>query len=91
VRNYLLPLLRRSAVDDRTMTDVTTLRQRALPLLERVLPLTLAEVQFLDDINDRGVIDPALLTADKTLADRIKTCSALMWKAQNVRQYKRLT
>jgi predicted nucleotidyltransferase component of viral defense system len=90
VRNYLLPLLRGSAVDDRTMTDVATLRQRALPLLERVLPLTSAEVRFLDDINDRGVIDPALLTADDTLADRIRACPALMWKAQNVREYKGL-
>jgi hypothetical protein len=90
VRNYLLPLLRGSAVDDRTMTDVATLRQRALPLLERVLPLTSVEVQFLDDINDRGVINPALLTADDTLADRIRICPALLWKAQNVRQYKGL-
>jgi len=90
VRNYLLPLLRRSAMDDRTMTDVTTLRQRALPLLERVLPLTSTEVQFLNDINDRGVIDPALLTADDALADRIRICPALLWKAQNVRQYKGL-
>ena len=91
VINYLLPLLRRSAVDDRTMTDVATLRQRALPLLERVLPLTSVEVQFLDNINNRGVIEPALLTADKTLADRIRICPALMWKVQNVRQYKGLT
>jgi hypothetical protein len=89
VRNYLIPLLRRSAVDDSTMTHVATLRQRALPLLEHVLPLTSAEVQFLNDINDRGVVEPALLTADETLADRIRTCPALMWKAQNVRQYKR--
>ena len=91
VRNYLLPLLRGSAVDDTTMTDVTTLRQRALPLLERVLPLTPAEIQFLDDINDRGVIDPDLLTVHDTLADRIRICPALLWKAQNVRQYKGLT
>jgi hypothetical protein len=73
------------------MTDVATLRQRALPLLEHVLPLTSAEVQFLDNINDRGVIEPALLTANDTLADRIRACPALMWKVQNVRQYKGLT
>jgi hypothetical protein len=72
------------------MTDVMTLKQRALPLLERVLPLTSAEVQFLNGINDRGAIEPALLTADETLADRIRTCPALLWKAQNVRQYKGL-
>ncbi len=90
VRNYLLPLLRRSAADDTTMTDVTTLRQQSLPLLERVLPRTPTEIQFLEHINDRGVIEPALLTSDDALADRIRICPALMWKAQNVRQYKGL-
>lgn len=90
VRNYLLPLLRRSATDDTTMTDVTTLRQRCLPLLERVLPLMPTEIEFLEYINDHGIIEPALLTSDAALADRIRVCPALVWKVQNVRQYKGL-
>lgn len=90
VRNYLLPLLRRSATDSTTITDATALRQRCLPLLERVLPLLPSEIEFLEYINDRGIIEPALLTSDEALADRIRVCPALVWKTQNVRQYKGL-
>jgi hypothetical protein len=88
VRNYLIPLLPHDRVDDREMTDVATLRRLALQLLERVFPLTSAEAQFLDGVNDHGIIDPGFLTTDAALADRIRSCPALMWKAQNVREYK---
>jgi hypothetical protein len=88
VRKYLTPLLPRDKVDDRETTDVAALRRQALLLLERVLPLTSAEVQFLDGVNDHGIIDPGFLTTDVALADRIRSCPALLWKAQNVREYR---
>lgn len=58
--------------------------------LSAVLPLTDSERAFLDLVLDRGVIDPALLTADASLQRRIQGQPLLEWKALNVKRHKGL-
>jgi len=59
--------------------------------LSAVLPFTDSERTFLDLLLDRGVINPALLTADESLQRRIQCQPLLEWKALNVRQHKGLS
>ena len=56
-------------------------------ILSLVLPLTSREREFLDGLNDRGQINPGLLTEDARLQDVIRTHPGLLWKALNVRQH----
>ena len=57
--------------------------------LRAVLPLSDREREFIERINGIGVIAPDLLTDDKELANRIARHPALLWKALNVRDFKR--
>lgn len=57
--------------------------------LSAVLPFTDSERTFLNLLLDRGVIDPTLLTEDKSLQRRIQCQPLLEWKALNVRRHKR--
>ena len=59
--------------------------------LSAVLPFTNSEREFLDLLLDRGVIDPTLLTADKSFQRCIQAQPLLKWKALNVRQHKGLS
>jgi hypothetical protein len=56
--------------------------------LSVILPFTDAERAFLDRLLDHGHVEPSLLTDDPALADRILRHPALLWKAQNVREFK---
>ena len=58
--------------------------------LEAVLPLRAAETEFLDHLLDKGKVEPALLTTDTDLQDRIGSQPLLAWKASNVRRFKGL-
>ena len=55
------------------------------------LSLTESERAFLDGINDRGEILPALLTDDERLRAIITTHPALAWKTLNVRRHQGLS
>lgn len=55
--------------------------------LHIVLPLSPAELEFLDRLLDHGEIVPTLLTADSYMAQRLAEHPMLEWKAQNVRQH----
>ena len=57
-------------------------------LLEKVLPLTAEEQEFIERLNDRGDIAPELLTNDPVMQARIREHPALHWKALNVRQHR---
>ena len=90
LRSTLFPVLRTdhlagladpSAWADRIVEESCT-------ALSAVLPFTDSEREFLDRIVDHGEIEPALLTDDPELADRILHHPALLWKAQNVREFK---
>ena len=56
--------------------------------LSAVLPFTDPELRFLDLLLDQGEIDPALLTADESLQQRIRSQPLLEWKALNVKRFK---
>jgi len=55
--------------------------------LSMVLPLKENERRFLDVLLERGEINPALITSDHELQERIKRHPALRWKALNVRKH----
>lgn len=55
-------------------------------LVSRILPFRDNELEFLDEVLDRGVIKPELLTNDAELATRIGLQPHLRWKALNVRK-----
>ena len=90
-QNSLLPLLRRDFLPgvDKNTDWATRLVEECRQALEAVLPLSKAEVEFLDRLLDEGEITPSLLTEDSSLADRIGHHPALEWKILNVRRYKR--
>ena len=56
--------------------------------LSVLLPFTDKERLFLDKLLDAGIIAPELLTDDSGLRGRIDSHPLLVWKAQNVREYK---
>ena len=56
--------------------------------IEMVLPLTDSELEFLDQLLDRGEVVPSLLTSDEQMAERITSHPLLQWKALNVRQHR---
>lgn len=54
-----------------------------------LLPFTDSEMEFLNQILDKGKISPELLTDDADLQDRIRRHPLLEWKAMNVREFKK--
>ena len=56
--------------------------------LSVVLPVTAPEREFLDRLLDHSHVEPSRLTDDPELADRILHHPGLLWKAQNVREFK---
>lgn len=89
VEERLLPLLRGDLLPDRRDIPAWTgaLVRDCQELLGVVLPLTENERAFLDGVNDRGEIFPALLTDDERLRSIIASHPALAWKALNVRKH----
>lgn len=91
VERYLIPLLRaelapaRSEIGEWTERLVAECRER----LSAVLPLTPAEREFLNRLNDEGEVVPDLLTSDETVQETIASHPALLWKALNVREHRR--
>lgn len=90
LRDQLIPLLRNGGKEVTKSPDAwaKTLLEECRERLKAILPLSAQEKKFLDGILDRGEVDPALLTADTALADRILAHPGLQWKALNVRQFK---
>ena len=86
----LLPLLRgnhtprRSDLAQWAKAHIADCRE----LLSMVLPLAKREQDFLERLNGQGEILPEALTEDQRLREIIRTHPGLLWKAQNVRQYR---
>ena len=89
VTERLLPMLRSDLVPARSDVAAwtTSLVADCRHLLGVVLPLRENERAFLDGVNDRGEIVPALLTDDERLRAIIAAHPALAWKALNVRKH----
>jgi hypothetical protein len=90
VKSQLLPMLRRDVRPEATQVEAWTaeLVDETRTRLAKVLPLREHERRFLDRLNDDGGIEPALLTDDRTLQDRITSHTGLRWKAQNVKKHR---
>lgn len=58
-------------------------------ILSGLLPFTENEMEFLDQVLDKGKIAPELLIDDTDMQDRIRRHPLLEWKAMNVRTYKK--
>lgn len=89
VDRQLVPLLRGSVAPPRGQIAEWTGRLVAecRDLVSAVLPMTAAEIEFLDRLNDRGEIEPKLLTPDGELQSTIASHPGLRWKALNVRKH----
>ena len=86
----LLPMLRLDIVptSERRTAWTDELVDRARLAIGAVLPLRDTERDFLDRLNDRGDIAPELITKDAALQSRLRTHPGLLWKAQNVKEYR---
>jgi predicted nucleotidyltransferase component of viral defense system len=51
--------------------------------LEKIIPLHKNEVEFINNIRNKGLIQPELITDDLELGLRIKTHPAILWVARN--------
>ncbi len=89
--SQLLPALRTGTVQS---VDATTygdmLVEECREALAALLPLSAAELAFLDLLLDGGEIDATILTDDADLQQRIQTHPNLEWKAWNVREHRGL-
>lgn len=89
VTERLLPMLRSDLVPARS--DVAAWARSLVAdcqhLLGVVWPLRENERAFLDGVNDRGEIVPALLTDDERMRAIIEVHPALTWKTLNVRKH----
>jgi len=90
VERNLVPVLRRGAAPSRADIPAWTDRlvEETRDLLGRVLPLRDGEREFLDRLNDHGVVSPELLTRDEALQRILAHHPGLLWKAENVRKHR---
>jgi hypothetical protein len=90
LETQLLPLLRAALVDNLADGDkwAAALVEDCRGGMDSVLPLAESEVEFLDQLLDRGEIVASLLTSDEQMAERISSHPLLQWKALNVRQHR---
>lgn len=89
-QNMLIPLLRKTDLakrDNPKSWAEKTLTECQLAL-GNLFPFRDNETQFLHELLENGKIDASLLTSDKSLIQRIHSTPALLWKAENIRQYK---
>lgn len=86
----LLPTLRAGTLPDRgePITYGQQLVRDCQQGLAAVLPFDDRERAFLDALLHRGEVQPALLTDDPALQQRIQAQPMLAWKAQHVRTHK---
>ena len=66
------------------------LQQELQGVASRLLNWSASEREFLDRLHDEGEVDATLLHHAPDVQERIMTQPMLLWKAQNVRQHRRL-
>jgi hypothetical protein len=90
LQNHLIPLLRRDYLTNTGEPGIlgNRLLEECRQALDVVLPLSKTEMEFLNQLLEKGEINPSLLTTNKELAEGISRHPLLVWKALNVRQHK---
>ncbi len=91
VEQQLIPMLRTELAPERTEVESWSrkLVEQCRGFLGTLLPFKPQELEFLARLNEQGMIDPALLTDDAAMQETLRNHPGLLWKSQNVRQYKR--
>lgn len=88
LESQLVPVLRETITEDMNLQEWTgILVEECRQTLRTLLPLSEKEIEFLAKINEQGKITPELLTADRSMQEKITRHPLLKWKAQNVREY----
>ena len=90
IARQVLPMLRGDARPPADGLDhwVADLLDRARTALGSVLPLEDHEIEFIRLVNEEGVIRAEFLSGDPEMQHLIEGYPALLWKAQNVRDYR---
>jgi hypothetical protein len=90
LENQLIPVVRPEFLTEQKAGDwAERMIAESCKGLEALLPMSAAEIEFLDQLLDHGQIKPELLTVDAEMSERIKSHPLLLWKAYNVREHKR--
>lgn len=86
--NNLIPLIQfPSKIINESLVDFKEeLLRDSKDLLSKVYPFTEQEVEFLDLLNQQGIIRPSLITSDTGMQEKINEQTGLKWKAKNVRE-----
>ena len=91
VKQQLVPMLQQDGGG--SLPDPEELRARISRrfegAVERLLDWTDPERRFLDRLHDEGVVDAEALHEDAEMQERIRSQPMLLWKAQNVRDFRR--
>lgn len=91
VERQLVPVLRTDLAPEKTEIESWSrkLGEECRDFLGTLLPFKPKELEFLARLNEQGEIDAALLTEDTAMQETLRSHPGLLWKAQNVREYRR--
>lgn len=86
----LIPLLRKADLAKRDNSEIWAekILTGCKSALENLFPFRENEANFLNELLENGKIDASLITQDQSLQKRIHLNPALLWKAENIRQFK---
>lgn len=89
-KNMLIPLINKIDIAKRDSAKqwAEAILNESKLSLEKLFPFRDNELHFLNEVLENGNIDAALLTSDKALQQRIQKNPALLWKVQNVKNFK---
>lgn len=90
LKSKLLVVIHNEAYQKNTLKKwANELIEKCKAALHEFTCFTENEVKFLNEILDKGNIEPGYLTDDKELHEKILNHPGLLWKAQNVRNYRK--
>lgn len=86
LENKLIPVLNHK--ESQKTSWAIELVNECQKMLSFLLPFSEAEQTFFDRLLDEGEIEPALITKDKELQEKIIIHPGLLWKVRNVKTFK---
>jgi len=87
LQNKLVPVLNQNDLQQTSFAE--RLVTECQDILSHLLPFTENENAFLDRLLDAGEIEPSLITSDTEMQKKISLHPGLLWKAHNVREFKK--
>jgi predicted nucleotidyltransferase component of viral defense system len=86
LQNKLIPVLNQNDLQQASFAE--RLVSECQDVLSHLLPFNKNEKKFFDLLLDEGEIESSLITSDTELQKKINFHPGLLWKAQNVKQFK---